>query len=69
MKAKPLAILLTVVGVVLVLGGLAMMVFSQDTAPQATQVAETIPPTEVVNQIPLPSTISGIDRKYNQNSR
>ncbi len=60
MKAKPLAILLTVVGVVLVMGGFAMMVSSQDTAPQATVVAESNPPTEVVNLTPLPSTISGI---------
>lgn len=60
MKTKPLAMLLTVVGVVLVIGGLAIMVSSQDTAPQATVVAEDFPPTDVVNLTPLPSTISGI---------
>jgi len=59
-KTKPLAMLLTVMGVMLVMGGLAIMVSSQDTAPKATLVAETVPPTEVVNLIPLPSTISGI---------
>ena len=59
-NTKPLAILLTIMGLVMVMGGLAMLVSSQDSAPQATLVAETIPPTEVVNLIPLPSTISGV---------
>jgi hypothetical protein len=66
-KTKPLAILLTIVGVVLVVGGFAIMVSSQDTAPSTPTVTETVSPTAVVNLIPLPSTISGIVKNEDGN--
>jgi hypothetical protein len=57
-KTRPLATMLAVVGVVLVLSGLAIMVSSQDS--EATPLPETVAPIVAVNLTPLPSTVSGI---------
>lgn len=69
-KIRPIAIISAFIGAILVLSGLAMMVFGQDTnSSTATSVptevivtgeaTPTIEPTQA-NTIPLPPTVSGI---------
>jgi hypothetical protein len=72
-KIRPLTIISAAIGIILVLSGLAMMVFGQDTpantatsVPEPTVIIEaeataivTDEPTPV-NTIPLPPTVSGI---------